>query len=117
MKQKILVIDDTFETRNHIKEKLEASGYSIITAVDGVDALKVLKNNPQIDLILTDYRMPSLGGEDLLDLLSHHYPNIKKIVVSGYPFIEQKLPQGLPLIPKPIDWELALQLIKKTLKA
>jgi len=115
MAKKILVIEDSYETRNQTKSKLEEAGFAILTAVDGVDALKVLKDNSEIDLIFTDYRMPTLGGQDLIELLNHHYPKIKKIVFSGYPFIKDQLPKEIPLIPKPIDWEAALQLIKQSL--
>ncbi len=115
MSHLILVVDDTFETRSHTQAKLESEGYQALTAVDGVDALKVLKDTPQIDLILTDYRMPSLGGKDLLELLDHHYPDLKKIVISGYPFVENQLPKNFPLIAKPIDWDKALKVIHKAL--
>lgn len=117
MSQQILVIDDTFETRTHTRDRLIEEGYEVLTAVDGVDALKVLKENNTVDLILTDYRMPSLGGQDLIDLLDHHYPKINKIVISGYPFVEKQLPENLPLIPKPIDWDKALKLITERLSS
>lgn len=116
MPKNILVIDDTFETRNLTKLKLKEAGYSVATCVDGVDALKSLKNSPvPIDLILTDFRMPNLGGQDWLELLNHHYPNIKKIVISGYPFIQAHLPPEIPLLLKPVKWEETLPMIAKML--
>lgn len=114
MAKKILVIDDTFETRNLTKLKLEEAGYAVLTCVDGVDALKTLKNN-SVDLILTDFRMPNLGGQDWLELLNHHYPKIKKIVISGYPFIQSQLPPEIPLLLKPVRWEETLPMIAKIL--
>lgn len=116
MSQRILIVDDTFETRKLTKDRLEENGYEVLTAVDGVDALKVLKDNAQIDLVITDYRMPALGGEDLIELLKHHYPDLRKIVISGYPFVKEKIPADIPMIPKPIDWNQALSLIQKTLQ-
>lgn len=114
MGKKILVIDDTFETRNLAKIKLEEAGYQVMTSADGVEALKTLKDHP-VDLVLTDYRMPSLGGQDWIELLEHHYPQVKKIVISGYPFVENQLPKNIPLISKPIRWEDVVNLIKKLL--
>lgn len=114
MPQKILVIDDTFETRNLAKIKLEEAGYQVLTCVDGVDALKTLKNNP-VDLVITDFRMPTLGGQDWLDLLNHHYPQLKKIVISGYPFVQELLSASIPWLAKPVKWDEMLPLIQKTL--
>lgn len=114
MNQQILVVDDTIETRKVAKLRLQEAGYQVLTATDGVDALKILENNPNIKLILTDYRMPSLGGDDLIKLLNHHYPSIKKMVFSGYPFVEKQLPKEIPFIPKPIDWERAFKLIEES---
>lgn len=114
MGKKILVIDDTFETRNLAKIKLEEAGYQVLTSTDGVEALKTLKNNP-IDLVVTDYRMPTLGGQDWIELLVHHYPQVKKIVISGYPFVESQLPKDIPLLSKPIRWDEVIALIKNQL--
>ena len=114
-KKKILIIDDTLETRKMTSLQLQEAGYDVLTAVDGVNALKVLKDN-SVDLVITDFRMPALGGQDWLSLLNHHYPKTKKIVISGYPFAKELVPAGIPFLVKPIKWEEeALPLIAQKL--
>jgi DNA-binding NtrC family response regulator len=65
MGQTILIIDDEVNLRKTLAEILAAKDYEILEAGDGADAIELLgKNTP--DLIFTDWRMPKLGGEDVL---------------------------------------------------
>jgi DNA-binding NtrC family response regulator len=65
MGQTILIIDDEVNLRKTLAEILAGKGYEILEAGDGADAIELLgKNTP--DLIFTDWRMPKLGGEDVL---------------------------------------------------
>ncbi len=57
----ILVVDDSITTRTLEKNILEAAGYYVITATDGVEALKRLEANP-IDIIVADVEMPNMDG-------------------------------------------------------
>jgi CheY-like chemotaxis protein/chemotaxis signal transduction protein len=60
----ILVVDDSYTTRELEKTILESFGYEVETSVDGVDALEKIKKNP-FDLILTDVQMPKMNGFEL----------------------------------------------------
>lgn len=65
MPLKILVVDDDFGTRLSISDYLELSGYSVITADDGQEALEMVeKYHP--DLIVTDIVMPRMNGYELV---------------------------------------------------
>ena len=57
----ILVVDDSITTRTLEKNILEAAGYHVTTAINGLEALKRLEEHP-IDLVVTDIQMPSLDG-------------------------------------------------------
>ena len=57
----ILVVDDSITTRTLEKNILEAAGYHVTTAINGLEALKRLEEHP-IDLIVTDIQMPKLDG-------------------------------------------------------
>jgi PleD family two-component response regulator len=59
---KILVVDDSRVFRRKISTLLEVHQYSVIPADDGMDALKKIQENPDIDLVITDYEMPNLDG-------------------------------------------------------
>ncbi|MBK1990445.1 response regulator transcription factor [Sphaerospermopsis aphanizomenoides BCCUSP55] len=65
MALKILVVDDDLGTRLSISDYLELSGYSVIMADDGQDALAMVEENHP-DLIVTDIVMPRLNGYELV---------------------------------------------------
>jgi two-component system chemotaxis sensor kinase CheA len=57
----ILVVDDSITTRTLEKNILEAAGYQVTTAIDGIEALKRLKEHV-IDLVVSDVQMPNMDG-------------------------------------------------------
>jgi len=65
MNQKILVADDNSASRELIREVLEMSGYNVVEAADGQDALSAARANA-IDLVLVDIQMPRLDGYGVL---------------------------------------------------
>jgi len=66
---KILVAEDSDATRNFIRRILTSHLYQIIEAQDGNQALQILKDQPDIDLLLVDHSMPGISGFDLVKLL------------------------------------------------
>jgi DNA-binding response OmpR family regulator len=65
MNKHVLIVDDTPDLQENIKEILEMEGYTISQAVNGRDALKVLQQISP-DLIITDLLMPEMSGFDLI---------------------------------------------------
>ncbi|HKG39247.1 MAG TPA: response regulator [Conexibacter sp.] len=63
---KVLVVDDQFTVRELQRSILEAAGYQVATAGDGVAALQQLGGGADIDLVVTDLEMPEMGGLELL---------------------------------------------------
>ncbi|WP_225410474.1 response regulator [Stigmatella hybrida] len=70
-RRRILVVDDSPLTRELISALLEAVGYDITTASDGVEALHILSHAPA-DLVVTDLEMPGLDGLELTRQLKSH---------------------------------------------
>jgi diguanylate cyclase (GGDEF)-like protein len=62
---KVLVVDDTKFYRAIISQLLTVHQYIVLEAGDGVEALKIIKKNPGIELVLTDYNMPNMDGFEL----------------------------------------------------
>ena len=62
----ILVVDDHVELLENIELTLEAAGYRVLTARDGVEALEVLRSQP-VSLVLADIAMPRMNGYQLYD--------------------------------------------------
>jgi len=63
---KVLVVDDQFTVRELQRSILEAAGYRVTTAADGLAALQELGGDADIDLVVTDLEMPQMGGLELL---------------------------------------------------
>jgi two-component system, chemotaxis family, sensor kinase CheA len=63
-KQSVMVVEDSITTRILLRNILEAAGYDVVTAVDGVDALGKL-SSAKFDIVVSDVEMPRLNGFDL----------------------------------------------------
>lgn len=79
-KPKILVVDDESDTRDFTAKILEHHHYEVLTAPSGEDALIMLENSNQIDIILLDVMMPGLDGFEVMEIL-HHNSETKHIKV------------------------------------
>jgi CheY-like chemotaxis protein len=100
---KILIVDDDLEVRSMITEQTRRLGHQTLSAADGLSALLLLKDNNDIDIIITDYRMPVLGGSDWIKLLRHYHPGIPLIIASAYGFIAEKLDKNVFFLRKPFS--------------
>ena len=78
----VLVVDDDENPRKLITRILTRGGFRIVTATDGVEALKCIRSQP-IDLVLTDMLMPEMDGAELLDALQADRPGVPVIAMSG----------------------------------
>ena len=65
MSQKILIVDDSESIRQAVGITLEKAGYTVQSAIDGLNALDYLKGEP-LSLIITDLNMPNLDGIELV---------------------------------------------------
>ena len=79
----ILVVDDESALRELAVDLLSSKGYKVLSAEDGVEALKVLSKN-DVDLLLTDVIMPNMDGFELAEQVTKLYPTIKIMIASGY---------------------------------
>ena len=81
----ILVVEDDEALRKLITALLASSGYKVLEAADGHQALRVVqKTNEQIDLLLTDMLMPAMSGIELSEQLKELQPQAKVLLMSGY---------------------------------
>jgi PAS domain S-box-containing protein len=81
----ILVVDDEEDILLGLKFRLESLGYTVLTANNGQEALKVINNNKdKIDLLLSDVVMPGMTGYELVDEVKKKKMNIKVLLASGF---------------------------------
>ncbi len=103
---RVLVVEDELNERQGLAELLLAWDYQTETASDGVEALeKVASFNPRV--VLSDLRMPNMGGMDLLKQLHETHPGIAFIMLTGQGSIEEAVEAtklgAFNFLEKPLD--------------
>jgi len=112
----ILLVEDEPGVREVTRTTLTDFGYTITTASNGEEALRLYNHNSaQIDLLLTDVIMPLMGGRELAERLKADHPNLKVIFFSGYTdnsiVHHGVLEEGVSFIQKPFAMDdLALKI-------
>ena len=119
MKFKILVIDDEKNIREGLQMALEDEGYEVLTAEDGTDGLhKALSE--AIDLVITDLRMPGVGGQEILRRVSSETPGVPVIVLTGHGTVETAVEAmrmgAYDFLTKPLDLDRLSLLVKRALQ-
>lgn len=79
----ILVVDDEEMLRNLLSKILEKEGYSVLLAESGQHALEVLIDS-NVDIVLTDVKMPGMDGFEFLKTVKRDYPQIGVIVMTAF---------------------------------
>ena len=119
-KAKILIVDDDENIRKTMKAILEEENYSVDLATNGKDAIQ-MTNEKMYNLALLDIRLPDIEGVELLQLLKEYVPRTRKIMVTGYPTIQNAVmainKKADAYLLKPVDIEKLLQIVKEQLRA
>ena len=85
-RESILLVEDEPAVRQLFAQALSRAGYIVYEARNGEEAIKVFDQyGDSIDLLLTDMRMPYMGGEELAAQLRARRVTLKLICISGYP--------------------------------
>jgi CheY-like chemotaxis protein len=83
-KPPILVAEDEAMLRVIAVEMLEDAGFKVFEAGDGVEALELLKANPEILLLVSDVKMPRMDGYALVEAGLEVRPDLKVLLMTGY---------------------------------
>ena len=81
--KKILIVDDNPHMCNLLADILEIFNYQGIKAKDGEEALVFLKKD-NYDMVITDLRMPNLGGMDLLKTIKDENPSLPVVIITAF---------------------------------
>ncbi|MCB9621118.1 MAG: response regulator [Sandaracinus sp.] len=84
---RILVVDDEQVIREILADFLSMEGFVVRTAADGSEALVELSRT-HYDLVLTDLKMPKMGGLELLGAIQKHTPNVVTVIMTGFGTVE-----------------------------
>jgi two-component system cell cycle sensor histidine kinase/response regulator CckA len=81
----ILVVEDAEAIRKMVGTILAQSGYRVLEACDGADALETLESSPEsVHLVITDVVMPKMNGAELAQRLAVARPELRIMLMSGY---------------------------------
>jgi CheY-like chemotaxis protein len=82
---KLLLIDDNEEILTSLKRFLSKKNYTVVTASNGLDALKLLEAaTDDFDLVITDLVMPNISGVAITAIIKKQNPAIPVIAITGY---------------------------------
>jgi DNA-binding NtrC family response regulator len=115
----ILVVDDEVSIRKTLAAILEEEGYTVDTAENAKEAIE--KSNTKFyNLALVDIRLPDMEGTKLLASMKETTPKMVKIIVTGYPSLENAVEavnnRADAYVFKPVDAEKLLKTIKELLQ-
>ncbi|MBW4468244.1 MAG: diguanylate cyclase [Pegethrix bostrychoides GSE-TBD4-15B] len=121
---KILVVDDEIELQRLIQQRfgkqIQAQTLDFIFASNGIEALRTLQQDQQIDMVLTDINMPAMDGLDFIHCLPKISETLKAVVISAYDdisYMRQAMNEGaFDFLVKPLDFQDLERTIHKTLK-
>jgi DNA-binding response OmpR family regulator len=115
---RLLVADDSETVLLMLRRRLEMSGYDVVTATDGHEALaEATKGGDKIDLILLDAMMPGKSGIDALKEMRAEGVKTPVLIISAH--LDAQQPERMAEIgadgcmPKPFEWEQLLERIEE----
>jgi len=118
MGEKILIVDDEENSRIGLSKILTKSGYEVLTAENGRQALDTIKQE-DCSLVITDMKMPEMDGIQLLREIKQYNPDIGVIIVTAYGEVDSYLESmnlgAFEYLNKPIKVDELKKVISKVL--
>ena len=121
---KILVVDDEPDLEplmlQRMRRRIRAGDYSFVFASNGIEALERLREDGDIDLVLSDINMPRMDGLALLEQIPQVDPNVRSVIISAYgdmQNIRTAMNRGaFDFVTKPVDFEDLRITIDRTIR-
>ena len=119
MKFNILIIDDEKNIREGLAAALEMDGYNVVLAADGESGLQLVGRG-DIDLVITDLRMPGISGEEVLAKVTSESPGLPVIVLTGHGTIDSAVDAmragAYDFLTKPLNLDRLSLIVKRALQ-
>ena len=120
---KILVVDDEPDLEplvlQRMRRRIRSGQYSFVFARNGVEALDVLREEEDVDMVISDINMPQMDGLTLLEQIPKVDPNVRSIIISAYgdmKNIRTAMNRGaFDFVTKPLDFDDLQITIERTL--
>jgi DNA-binding NtrC family response regulator len=119
MKAKLLIVDDEKHIREGLEKALSLDGYDVQLASDGQEAIDKVEEG-DVDLVITDLKMPLRSGEELLKDALERYPYLPIIILTGHGTIENAVEAmrngAYDFITKPLNIDKLSLIVKRALE-
>jgi CheY-like chemotaxis protein len=113
MTHTVLVVEDEPDLREMMRDALELSGYLVVTAQNGQDALNKLPQIERLCLVILDLLMPVMNGWDFLDRLRER-PELKSVPVVVHSSATSEAPPGVTrVLQKPLMFDRLLSVVRE----
>jgi DNA-binding NtrC family response regulator len=116
---RILIVDDDESIRTTMQTILEDEGYLVDLAATGNEAIDMTQERIY-NIALLDIRLPDMEGVDLLNLMKENVPRTRKIIVTGFPSMQNAISSvnknADAYLVKPVDIEKLLSIVKEQLQ-
>ncbi len=117
----VLVVDDEPNLRTVLKARIERSGLTCLAAKDGFEALRILKETPEIKVVFTDLKMPEMDGVSLMKRIHAQNPYLPIIILTAFGSINSAVEAvkagAFDYIEKPFDKTQLLVTLEKALRS
>ena len=117
--EKILVVDDEKTVCESVNKIFSRKGYTVDDSLNAKEAMEKIKKT-SYDLVITDMKMPEMGGLELLEIIKDYYPELEVILITGYPSTDtadKAIKLGAAdYIPKPFTPDEIIEIAEKALK-
>jgi two-component system response regulator HydG len=117
-KERILIVDDSANTLEVLRRNLAEEGYKVFTAPGVAEAVETLEAT-QLDLVITDLKMPKVSGLDLVRHINENFKNTLVMMITGYPSVEgavEAVKSGAEeFLPKPFTNDELLSAVQRVL--
>ena len=112
---KLLLVDDEDKFRISLTKRLELRGYQTVALDNGKDAVKVVRSDPDIDVVILDRKMPGLSGEQVLREIKEFRPELQVIFLTGQGNVRSAMEVGrldaYTYLEKPCDFDKLISVV------
>ena len=114
----ILIVDDEKNIREGLAIALKRDGHNIFLGSDGKDGLDIIKKE-EIDLVITDLKMPNFDGDSLMKEIFKNFNNIPVIILTGHGTVETAVKAmrdgAYDFLTKPINLDKLSLIVKRAI--
>ncbi|MDP6931705.1 MAG: response regulator, partial [Myxococcota bacterium] len=115
----VLIVDDAREVRSSLRVNLVKAGLDVHLAESAEEALAML-HDKNVDIVLTDVKMPGMSGMDLLHAVRERWPDIAVVVMTGHGSVEDAVTAmkvgATDYIIKPVSKDELLVILERALR-